>query len=168
MLDIIIKRRKEYPEVVWYRGDKRLEPEPSTISDVVIKRGDSIIYRCYCLENGGPSTDTPKQDKRIIARKYKLYETESTVSLPKEFTKRNGIKRCISLYTDELPSFKNRRIHIHIGNAPQDTEGCLLLGAVDNKNGTISGSTQTIRDVYNLLFLEGLDKVSLEIFEIGD
>lgn len=168
MLDIIINRKKEYKEVVWYRNDKLLKAEPSTISDVSIMKDGKEIYKCYCLENGGPSTDTPKQDKRIVARIYKLYETESSVSLPKEYTKRNGVKRCISLYTDDLPSFKNRRIHIHIGNAPQDTEGCLLFGLVDHKDGTIGNSTQAIKEIYLLCFKEGLENCKIIINEIKE
>lgn len=167
MLDIIINRRKEYEEVAWYRNDRLLKAEPSTISDVIVEKDGKAIYNCFCLENGGPSTDTPKQDKRIVARIYKLYETESTVSLPKEFTKKNGIKRCISLYTEKLPKFKDRRIHIHIGNAPQDTEGCLLFGLVDNKNGTIGQSTQAIKDIYFLCFKEGLENCRVIINEIA-
>ena len=72
------------------------------------------------------------------------------------------------VFTDELKSFKNRRIHIHIGNAPQDTEGCLLFGETDNKNGTISGSTNAIRKAYTLLFTEGLENCKLKIIEIGN
>lgn len=168
MIEIIIKRRKEYPKVAWYRNDKLLKAEPSTIGDVSFIKNGKEVYKCVCLENGGPSTDTPRQDKRIVAREYKLYETESTVSLPKEYTINNGKKRCISLFTDELKSFKNRRIHIHIGNAPQDTEGCLLFGETDNKNGTISGSTNAIRKAYTLLFTEGLENCKLKIIEIGN
>lgn len=167
MLEIIVKRRKEYKAVRWVRKGKELPVEDSTISDVTFLKDNKEVYKCYCLENGGESTDTPKQDKRIVAREYKLYETKSSVSLPKEYTINNGIKRCISLYTDELPSFKNRRIHIHIGNAPQDTEGCLLFGEIDNKNGTIAKSTVAIQKAYNLMFLEGLENCKLKIIEIG-
>lgn len=45
------------------------------------------------VENGGESTDTPNQDKRIIARTYGLYWTESGVALPADVK-----PKCISLY----------------------------------------------------------------------
>ena len=136
--------------------------EDSTIGEfVVTDEAGKEVFKCFCVENIGPSTDTPNQDKRIMPRTYKLYYTESSVALPPEHK-----PKCISLYTDELPSFKDRRIHIHIGNYPQDTEGCLLLNYTDNENGTGGRSTDAVRDFYNLVEEVGIDNFSLEVREI--
>lgn len=166
MININIRRKKEYKDVNWKRKGVDLKRENSTIGTVELIKDGKVIYKCYSCENGGASTDEAGRDRRIIAREYKLYETESGVSLPKKFLKENGKKRCISLYTDNLPSFKSRRIHIHIGNAPQDTEGCILFGEVDNKNGTIANSTNAILKIYDLCFKEGLENCLLNIIEI--
>lgn len=166
MIEIIVKRKKEYKDVAWSRKGVTLKRENSTIGTVdVIKDGKSV-YKCFSCENGGPSTDASGHDRRIVARTYGLYETKSGVCLPKKYQLKDGTKRCISLFTDSLPSFIKRRIHIHIGNAPQDTEGCLLFGEVDNKNGTIGGSTNAITKIYDLCFAEGVKNCKLTVVEL--
>lgn len=163
MFTITLQRKKEYQNVQKPPKNGRVfGEEDSTIGEFIItdEKGQEL-FKCFCVENIGPSTDTPRQDKRIIARPYKLYWTESSVALPKEFA-----PRCISLYTDELPSFKDRRIHIHIGNYPQDTEGCLLLCYTDNKNGTGGRSTDAVRDFYTLIEKKGIKNFTLEVKEI--
>ncbi|WP_304419608.1 DUF5675 family protein, partial [uncultured Helicobacter sp.] len=68
----------------------------------------------------------------------------------------------------ELPSFRNRSILIHIGNYPQDTEGCILLGKSKNDStGTIGGSTQAILEFFNLCKKIGLENCELEAKEIA-
>lgn len=166
MINIVIKRKKEYKDVEWKRKGIALKRENATIGNVEIYKDNKVIYKCYSCENGGKSTDERGWDRRIIARQYGLYETESTVSLPTEYVKANGKKRCISLYTDNLPSFKSRRIHLHIGNCPQDTEGCILFGETDNKNGTIGQSTIAVKKIYDLCFKEGLDNCKLNMVEL--
>lgn len=165
-INIVIKRKKEYQDVKWQRKGIELKRETSTIGNVEVWKDGKIIYKCFSCENGGKSTDERGWDRRIVARQYGLYETTSNVSLPKEYKLKDGTKRCISLYTDNLPFFKSRRIHIHIGNAPQDTEGCILLGEVDNKNGTIGTSTVAVKKIYDLCFKEKLENCKLNIVEI--
>lgn len=160
---ITLQRQKEYQNIVKPKSaknpNKEYAPEDSTIGSLVVRDNEKgeDIFKCFVVENIGPSTDTPKQDKRIVARTYGLYWTESGVSLPSDIK-----PRCLSLYTNELPTFKDRRIHIHIGNYPQDTEGCLLLNYTDNKNGTCGQSTQAIKDFYALVGKNG------EVGEDGD
>lgn len=161
MINIIVKRKKEYKQVKWQRKGVSLKPENSTIGNVEVWKDGKVVYKCFSCENGGESTDASGTDRRIVARQYGLYETNSTVSLPKEYK-----PRCISLYTDNLPSFKKRRIHIHVGNSPQDTEGCILFGETDNKNGTIGASTIAIKKIYDLCFEDGLENCKLNIVEL--
>lgn len=160
-INIVIKRKKEYKDVKLTRKGVELKKENATIGNVEVYKDDKVIYKCYSCENGGKSTDERGWDRRIVARQYGLYETTSNVSLPKEYK-----PRCISLYTDNLPSFKSRRIHLHIGNAPQDTEGCILFGEVDNRNGTIGTSTVAVKKIYDLCFKEGIENCKLNIVEI--
>lgn len=165
---ITLQRQKEYQNIIKPKSaknpNKEYAPEDSTIGSLVVRDNEKgeDVFQCFVVENIGPSTDTPKQDKRIVARTYGLYWTESGVALPKEYKQENGRARCLSLYTHELPTFKGRHIHIHIGNYPQDTEGCLLLNYTDNKNGTGGQSTQAIKDFYALVGKNG------EVGEDGD
>ncbi len=66
-----------------------------------------------------------------------------------------------------LPSFRNRRILIHIGNYPQDTEGCLLFG-YKRGNGAVFESTECIKDFFELVQKEGVENFTLIIKEIKE
>lgn len=165
MLTITLQRKKEYDNIQKTPNAKTgrvYKTESSTIGELVVtdEKGAQLFKCCTC-ENGGPSTDTPNQDKRIVARTYQLYWTESGVALPKEFK-----PKCLSTYTDERKEHKGRRIHIHIGNYPQDTEGCILLGYADNGNGTIGQSTDAVKNFYDLVQKHGVENFRLQVREI--
>lgn len=165
MLTITLQRKKEYDNVEKPPNAKTgrvYKTESSTIGELVVtdEKGAQLFKCCTC-ENGGPSTDTPNQDKRIVARTYQLYWTESGVALPKEWK-----PKCLSTYTDERKEHKGRRIHIHIGNYPQDTEGCILLGYADNGNGTIGSSTDAVKNFYDLVQKHGVENFRLQVREI--
>lgn len=158
---IILQRIAEFDDV--YKDGKN--PQSATIGEFKIYNTDGeCVFKCYSVENGGESTDTPNLDKRIIARDYKLYWTESySVTLPSEYK-----PQCISLYTDELPNFKKRRIHIHIGNYPQDTAGCLLLcDSWDGRNGYALQSRKATKRFYDFVKEYDISDFTLTIKEIN-
>ena len=164
-INIVIKRKKEYKNVKWTRKGVELKRENSTISDVNVFKDGKNIFKCVCCENGGESTDKSGTDRRIIAREYKLKAKKTTVSLPKRVKEKyKGLG--IYLDCDNIIGFLNRGIAIHLGNSPQDTLGCLLFAMIDNKNGTVSNSTEAITKIYDICFNEGLENCKLNIVEI--
>lgn len=183
---LIIQRHTEYKNVKAIGTGAGVKPdEDATISSVRLEndKGESI-FNCVCCENGGPSTDTPRQDKRIVARdNYKLNWSSSGVnggtarSYPKWQAKNpacpvkvqdgtQGANIVIWVTCPTFSPFAKRRIHIHSGSCPQHTEGCLLFAYTDNKNGTVSNSAKCVNDFYELALKLGLENITLEVREI--
>lgn len=141
--------------------------EGSTLGKLtVFDSAEKEVWSCFTCENIGPSTDIPKQDKRIIAREYSLEWTDSSknAALAKsypEYKAQNGRNVALLLTCDkELPEFRNRRILIHVGNYPQDTEGCILLGKTKNaKAGTVSNSVLACKEFFDLVKQIGIENI---------
>ena len=54
------------------------------------------------------------------------------------------------IWLQHVPDFTF--VYLHIGNFPKDTEGCILLGKLDNgTNSSIGSSTQAYRDLYPVI-----------------
>ena len=168
MLKIILQRKKEYKDVKW----KDQKPEDSTIGELIVENENGeIIFACVTCENGGESTDTPNKDKRIVAREYYLEWTDSSTNgaTAKAYPKwkaKNGRNVAVWLKTQSLASFASRRILIHSGNAPTHTLGCILVGYVDNGNGTCGDSTRCVNDLFLLFAKYGIENFRLEVREI--
>lgn len=164
MLHIHVRRIKEFDSVAKPNKEKK---EAATLGELKIFHEnfmDTPLFRCFTLENGGPSTATPNQDKRILPGEYTLHTRRTGVTLPQEANKIG-----IWLHDPKSPSFANRFIMIHIGNYPQDTEGCLLLGYGENRNGTIASSSRAVGDFYDFVKENGgVGNFILTIFEIGE
>lgn len=188
---IILQRKSEHKDV---KKPTKGKIEDSTLGEFeVFDETGKSIFKCFTCENIGPSTDTPKQDKRIMPRAYQIEwaQTGKNGSLVKnhnewsleEFKKTGLPYRKVDMPTGEkthpniailltcdkeLPSFRNRSILIHVGNYPQDTEGCLLLGkGKDDKLGTINGSIAANKEFYDLVKKIGIENIeSLEVREI--
>lgn len=142
---IVIQRKEEYKEV---KKPLKEGVESSTVGELKIYMGEGKepIYECYTLENGGPSSNVVGSDKRILPGLYHLRWTSSSVTLPREFS-----PRCITTLNPEDSNHEKRRIHFHVGNYPQDTEGCILLCKLNNRNGTCSQSQLACFEFYRLL-----------------
>ena len=155
---IVLQREKEYQNVKKPNKDKI---EDSTIGTFKVFDGDKEIFSCYSVENGGESSDVVGSDKRILPRVYTLEWTTSSVPLPKSWK-----PKAITTICPTDPKHKPRRIHIHVGNYPQDTEACILLTKVDNKNGTCSQSGLAVEEFYKLVDKLGIENFELEVREI--
>lgn len=156
-----VKRESEHKGIL-YKNKK----EDSTLGSVVLEDvNGKELWKGYSLENIGPSTDTPNQDRRIVAREYQLEWTATTKNSNSKLGKFRN--KALLVTCKELPSFRHRRILIHTGNYPQDTEGCILLGkGIDKKQGIIIKSVDAINELFAILEKLSIKEVSLKVEEI--
>lgn len=136
-------------------------------------QGHPVIYTCWTLERGNPSTDEVGKAKRIVARDYELEWTDSARNgnLAKkypEFKCANGRNKALLLTCDSvLPKFRNRRVLIHIGNYAKDSLGCILLGKFKSKaHANVSDSIECVKEFYELIEKIGAENCFLRIGEI--
>lgn len=110
-----------------------------TIGKFYVVGDDGVkIMSGFSLEPVGPDTTTPNKDRRVPKGVYNLEWLPSP--------KYN--KLMPTLYNELVP--KSRRILIHQGNYPIDTEGCILLGdSYDNKG--VYNSVKTLAKVFALI-----------------
>lgn len=149
--------------------------EPATIGKLEVidtQSKNRVLATFYTCENGGPSTDTPMQDRRIVARDYNLEWTDSSKngSLAKKYPKYKigSRNKAILLTCDNvLKSFRNRRILIHCGNYSNDTEGCVLVGKTKNEiKGFVGNSVEACYELFELLEKIGIENCYLRVIEI--
>lgn len=157
----VLQRLKEYNNIKKPNSNKKTEGSTVGTLKVYDEKGENI-FTCFTLENEGASTDESGKDKRITARDYKLEWTNTSVSLPKEYKSQGLLLTC----DDVLPDFRKRRILIHIGNYPQDSEGCVLLGMINKNDGCIYGSTNAIKQFYDIVKKYGAENFVLSVKEI--
>lgn len=165
---LIIERDVEVKNVVKNNNYKK---EDSTLGVItLVDAFGNELFNGFTCENIGPSTDIPNQDKRIISREYQLewFSSSKNGSLSKKYSKwkKGNRNQAIRLLCKELPKFKDRCILIHVGNYPQDTEGCILVGTHRNiKLGTVSNSIEAVNTLFNKIEEIGIDNISLLIKE---
>lgn len=170
-LRLIITRDSEFNEVK--KPNSLKSAETSTLGKArLYDENQRVIFECDTLENGGESTDKSGTDRRIIAREYNLawFSSSKNGNLARQYPKfklAGGRFQAIQLLNDSVPNFNKRYILIHIGNYPQDTEGCLLFG-YGRGRGTIHNSVKAIKDFYELCEKKGIENITLEIKEISN
>lgn len=148
MYRIEVQREKEVKNVKW-KG----KTENSTLGTLrIIDATGKIVYTCKTMENGGPSTDTPNQDKRIVAREYRLKTRGTGVCIPAKYNKQG-----IWIVDPNNPNFEKRFIMIHIANGPQDIEGCLGLGKTFSTSipGLVNSSKIAVTEFYDFIHANG-------------
>ena len=92
------------------------EIEDGTLGEFELFKDNEVVLKGYSLEPAGEDTIASGKDRRIPEGFYNTVPYQS----PK-FGKKLPL-----LYNEQVP--KSRRILIHHGNFPDNTEGCILLG----------------------------------------
>lgn len=166
---LILQRQQEFKEVIKPGVSKK---EGSTLGTIeLVAENGNVLFKGATCENIGPATDTPMKDKPIVARTYQLEWTDSSknASLAKKYPEykcSNGRNKAIWVKCKELPEFASRRILIHVGNFPQDTEGCILVGEVASKHGSVNTSIPAIYKLFKAIENVGIENVELEVRDI--
>lgn len=168
---LLLQRDSEHKNVKHPNSEKL---EDSTLGTITLTNNETgeVLFNGFTCENIGPSTDTPNQDRRIVARTYKMKWTNSSTNraLSKTYPKykMGDRNKAIWIQNPEDPKFDSRRILIHVGNYPQDTLGCLLIGKSRNqKVGTVSNSIAAIHELYEVIEKLNIDEIDLVVKEIA-
>lgn len=124
------------------------ETTQSTIGEYTVP---GTTFSGYMLEPAGPSTTAANQDQRIPAGTYQLTRYNSP---------RHGL--CFLVSNSQVS--QSRRILIHKGNTPGDTEGCLLPGTT-KATDSVGNSTPRFDELLAHFESEGWEGAELSITE---
>ncbi|GAB2588321.1 DUF5675 family protein [Nitrincola alkalisediminis] len=137
---------------------RKWETEKSTISefhipDALPNAGE--IQHGYFLELEGPDTLERNQRKRIVEGIFRLkwQTTTGNRSL-------RGDLPLPWLYNSDVPA--DRRIYIHVGNKPENSDGCLLIGS-DRKTDEVTNSRNSLNRLKKFLNRVGIENVKIRI-----
>ena len=165
---ITVQRQKIIQNVKKPNSSKPAYPACIGTLTITDTETNQNIFTCKTLESGLDASDTAGQRARIMPRSYYIDWTWSArnETLGKTYTEyRKGTQnKAVWVKSSILSNFASRRILIHIGNYPQDTDGCILLGESANMQaGTITQSTQAIVRFFRLLEAKGISNFELVI-----
>lgn len=103
---------------------------------MLLDSNNNIIQEGFTLEPSGPDTIKSNLDRRIPVGVYKTML---------RFSPKYKLTTPI-LFNKDVPY--DRYVLIHIGNFPDDTDGCILVGDGIGKN-SIKNSRKTFSILYN-------------------
>lgn len=131
--------------------DRHTQSPQSTLGTLSIPKFD---FNAYTLERAGPDETARGLKKRVPIGTYqvKWHDTTLNQQFPYSF----------NLYNAAVPA--DRYILIHIGNEPEDSDGCILLGSAQSAN-FVSTSAKTIYAFYDLFKGVDITKVRVIITE---
>ena len=137
---------------------RKWETEKSTISEFFIP--DALpnvgeIHHGFFLELEGPDTAERNQRKRIVEGIFNLRWATSTGN--------SRLRRDLPLphlYNSDV--HQNRGIYIHVGNYPENSDGCLLIGSSRSTN-FVGNSRNSLNALKIFLNRVGIENVQINI-----
>ena len=127
---------------------RKWETSKSTIGEYSISNTD---IKGFMLEEKGPSTLTPRLDRRIPVGVYNL-----------KWHNGSKYKGVLKLFNDKVSD--SRCILIHSGNYSGDTSGCLLPGTTRGKD-FVGNSRVKVKEINEYFSKFGLDGAKIIITE---
>ena len=111
--------KEENQDLIIIKIIRKWETQQSTISEYAINNSN---IKGYILERPGPDT---------LRSKMRLRIPEGTYNVVWHNSPRFG-RQLLNLFNNQVS--KERKILIHHGNFPKDTDGCLLVGSTKAEN----------------------------------
>ena len=105
------------------------------------------VFFCFTLEDQAQEMKIAGET-RIGAGNYPVTLNKNVTPLTQKYRTKFGWFD-YHIQINDVPNFS--WIYFHIGNTDRDSSGCVLLGEVASKNGTIGRSTQAFTEFYKMV-----------------
>ena len=141
----------------------------STLGALYLESGDSREQLCFTLEDQRRRGEKVAGETSIPVGTYEILLREEGGMHQSYLRRFMDLPHHGMLWLQNVPDFK--WVYLHVGNDPEDTEGCPLLGSPPNVNAegefSVYQSTAAYRKVYPLLAdkLVAGDRVVLQVRE---
>lgn len=119
-------------------------------------------FQCFTLENPFQETKIPGKT-RIPNGIYELAIKESS-PMSDKYKKRYPDMHNGMIWIKNIPNFES--VYIHVGNTPNDTEGCILVGETFSLDGMLASSSVAYIDLYEKII--DTIKSSKQFIAIGE
>lgn len=115
---------------------------------------------CFTLED--PIRKIKVWGKTCIPAGQYVLKLRKEGSMDLRYAARFGNWHRGMLWLQDVPNFEY--VYLHIGNSPEDTEGCILVGSTQSRN-FIGGSEAAYREIYPVIAdaIEGGDDVLIDV-----
>ena len=139
--------KEENQDLIIIKIIRKWETQQSTISEYAINNSN---IKGYILERPGPDT---------LRSNMRLRIPEGTYNVVWHNSPRFG-RQLLNLFNNQVS--KGRKILIHHGNFPKDTDGCLLVGSTKAEN-FVGGSRPKLNELNSYIKRHNINRVRVVI-----
>lgn len=138
---------------------RRIVTPNSTIGHLVVMNKE-----CFTLED--PVRKIKLYGRTAIPAGQYVLKLRTEGGLHERYVRRFGDWHRGMLWLQDVPGFEY--VYLHIGNTPDDTEGCILVGATQSRD-CLGNSEAAYREIYPLIAdaIESGDDVLIDVLAAG-